>query len=599
MEQIQLPKNKSEVAEAYVNQIRDSFSYFVEEIIGFKNEVFHNDLDDIISNTAYKKIALAAPRGSGKSNHTSVAFPLWMMAKNHNLRILLVSNTATLSSGFISQMLDHIDRNEKYKAWARIIDPDGIGVVPKMREVAGMEMPAKWSSSAFTVERKELNIKESTVQAVGLFGSILSKRADIIIADDIVNQQNSESEEQRRKVKDWFDTTIKPCLVPGGRIIYVGNSWHPDDLIAHLLKSPEFDYRKSLKSIISEPVHSELWQEWADVRLDEHKPPEIRVEEAEQFYEEHKVEMEEGVQVLWPSLFPYKDLYLIKLSNPYSFARMYQCDPSERPDQKIKNEWLELAIKKGQDMMLQDEPRENLRMSIVTAGLDLAISLKKGSDDTVFLTLDRVENGDGNIKTGDYIIRNITRGKMTPNQVREMVKSKYKQINHNGIRVESVAYQESMVQDLEDFGFPVRGYHTGGEKFDPEIGVNSIALLLERGKLIIPYARNDARTIDECSKLLNELRSWPDGHTGDSLMALWFAFSEMNEFVTSGFTIPAAAWDVTDGAGKIEAATRQQLEKQADLDLMHRGQAERQDQKYVPLPKSFDVDDSEIRNYTF
>lgn len=599
MNQLQLPKNKAEITKDYVEKIEQDFSFFVEEIVGFKNEKFHNDIDDVISNNAYKKIAIAAPRGSGKSNHTSVAFPLWIIAKNHNLRILLVSNTATLSSGFISQMLDHIDRNEKYKEWARLIDPDKVGVIPKTREVMGKEMAAKWSSSAFTIERHELNIKESTVQAVGLFGSILSKRADIIIADDIVNQQNSESEEQRRKVKDWFDTTIKPCLVPGGRIVYVGNSWHPDDLIAHLLKSPEFDYRKSLKSVIAEPIHTELWQEWADIRLDEHKSPEVRVQEAENYYEVNKVEMEEGVEVLWPTLFPYKDLYLIKLSNPYSFARMYQCDPSERPDQRINNKWLEEAIKKGQDMILQDEPRENLRMSLITAGLDLAISLKKGSDDTVFLTLDRVENGDGQIKTGDYIIRNITRGKMTPNQVREMVKSKYKQINHNGIRVESVAYQESMVQDLEDFGFPVRGYHTGGEKFDPEIGVNSIALLLERGKLVIPYARNDARTIDECSKLLNEMRSWPDGHTGDSLMALWFAFSEMNEFVTSGFTIPAASWDIVDENGRIPQKTREELEKEADLDMMYKGQAERQDKKYIPPAKSFAVDDNEIRNFTF
>ena len=592
--QSQQTDNKTLVSE-YWSAIRDNFSFFVEEVIGFRNEKFHNDFDDVISNPNYKKIAFAAPRGTGKSNHTSTAYPLWEMAKNHNLRILVVSNATTLASGFVGQMLDAIDRNPKYQQFSKFCDPKGIGVIPKMRSV--VKKQERWSSSAFTIDRDDLNIKESTVQAVGLFGSILSKRADIIIADDVINQQNSESEEQRRKVKDWFYTTILPCLVPGGRVIYVGNVWHADDLISNLLKDPQFDYRRSMKSIISEPVNRKLWQDWADIRLDEQLAPEVRNSNADRFYETNRTEMDEGIEVLWPSRFPYKDLYLSRMANPYSFARMYQCDPSERPDQRIKNEWLEEAIRKGQDLALQDEPRKGMRMALTTAGLDLAISLKKGSDDTVFLTLDKVEYGEGEIRTGDFVIRNITRGKMTPNQVHDMVKEKYSAISHAGIRVESVAYQESMVIELEDFGFPVRGYHTGGEKFDPGMGVNMIALKLEQGKFVIPYSRNDAHTMDECSKLMNEMRSWPDGHTGDSLMALWFAISEMNEFMTTGFTVPGPdlSVDRPDGSQK----TRSEMELELDLETMRRGESTRREAKYVPLPKTYEGVDTDTRHFVF
>jgi hypothetical protein len=592
--QTTLPNNEVLVSE-YWNGIRDNFSLFVEEIFGFKNEPFHNELDDIISNPNYKKAVIAAPRGSGKSQHVSFAYPLWEIAKNHNLRILIVSNSSMLAASFVSQILDNISRNQKYQYFAKHVDKNGIGVIPKMRDIVKRE--EKWSSGGFTIDRDDLNIKEFSVQAVGLFGAILSKRIDIIIADDIVNQQNSETEEQRRKVKDWFYTTILPCLIPGGRVIYAGNCWHPDDLISNLLKDPQFDFRKVLRSIITEPTHRDLWQQWADIRLNETLPPETRNKQATDFYGEHKVEMDDGVQVLWPSRFPYSDLFLMRMANSYSFSRMYQCDISENPNQKIKNEWLELAIKKGENLMLQDESRTNLKMSDTTGGLDLAISLKRGSDDTVLITLDRVEYSEGDIRPHDYVIRNITRGKFTPNQVRDLVREKYLAIGHSNIRVESVAYQQAMVNDLEDLGLPVKGYHTGGEKFDPEIGVYKVARLLERGKLVIPYFKGDSHTVDECSRLLNEMRSWPDGHTGDSLMALWFATSEMDEHFVSSYTIPPIEDTLSQ---EQKTKPREELERQIDLDTMRRGEATRREVKYVPPTRTWDgPDNGEPRHFVF
>jgi hypothetical protein len=42
-----------------------------------------------------------------------------------------------------------------------------------------------------------------------------------------------------------------------------------------------------------------------------------------------------------------------------------------------------------------------------------------------------------------------------------------------------------------------------------------------------------------CSQLVNEMRAFPDGHTGDSLMALWFAFGELRDLTGSKYTIPS------------------------------------------------------------
>ena len=232
---------------------RDDFKSFVEAIIGLKNEAFHNEIDDKVSDPLHKKIVISAARGHGKSSHLSIAFPLWLIAKNHNLRILIVSSTAQVSRSFLSEVIGHVDRNESYQYFSKFVDPMGKGVIPRMKNWA--KMRENWSGDSIVIDRDQLNLKDPTINAIGLFGAILSKRADVILFDDLVNQENSATELQRKKIIDWFYTTVLPVLIPGGLCVYIGNTWHQDDLVARLLKDPQFDYKKKMPAIQSESKH--------------------------------------------------------------------------------------------------------------------------------------------------------------------------------------------------------------------------------------------------------------------------------------------------------------------------------------------------------
>jgi hypothetical protein len=552
----------------------DDFKSFVEGIVGLQNQSFHNDIDDDISNPMHKQTVISFPRDHGKSTHISVAYPLWEIAKNHNVRILLISATGAVSEAFLSQIVGHIDRNENYRAFATYIDPQERGVIPRMKNYA--KSRENWSGKSIVIDRPELNLKDSTIEAVGVLGSILSKRADIIICDDIVNQVNSATEGQRLKIIDWIYTTIMPVLVPGGKFIYLGNTWHQEDLVAKLMKDPQFQCKKKMPAILSESIHPELWEQWAGIIIDESLSVEDRHIKAEEFYQLNKVAMDEGTKVLWPTRYPYKNLYLKRLSNPYAFARMYQCDPSNRPDQKFKDEWLERAMKRGALLRLQDEKRTGVEMDITTEGVDLAISESSNSDDCVILSLDKVRYGNELYKTGDYILRNIKRGKWTPNQVKENIKWEYENVKPDGIRVETVGYQEAIQKDLDDMGVPVHGYHTGGEKKDPFIGINSIAILFELGKFVLPYDQKDPRTIQLVAQLVSEMRAFPDGHTGDSLMALWFAFSEARDLLGTKPMIPTpSAGVVKDSPDMSDDFVLMEGNKKADQALILEQQYER------------------------
>ena len=521
--------------------IKDNFRVFVTEIIGLNNVQFHNELDDTLSSQLNRKIAIALPRGFGKSTHLAVAYPLWEMAKNHNLRVLIVSNTAEISRTSLSAIKSHIEKNPKYQLWAKAIDdPKGRGVLPQLRPRHKRE--EHWSADAIMIEHGDIQTKDPTVSAVGLFGSILSRRADIIICDDIINQENSSTEQQRQKIKDWVHTTLLPVLVPGGRLIYIGNTWDMDDLMSNMLKDPQFDVRKRIPAILHEATRQDLWEQWANIQLDESILPEDRKNKAALFYSEHKTEMDIGIEVLWPDRFPYADLYMKRIANPYSFARMFQCDPSIRPNQQFLEKDIERALQKGKDLVLSNVLPKGLDIDYVVSGLDLAISQEASSDDTALLTLGHVKYGNGEIKTGDYVVLNIQRGKLRPREVEDMVARHNAVMQPIGIRVETVAFQDMLAQNLEDRGIPVNGYKTGKEKNDPDIGVYSLSVLLSRDKLVFPYSNTDAHTRQIMMKLVNEMRAYPDGHTGDSLMALWFAVSEMREYMQGGYTTPSGPY---------------------------------------------------------
>lgn len=535
---------------------KDYFKSFVEQILGLDNEPFHNDIDDELSQEFQSDDPVARffacftmPRDHGKSKHCSVAYPLWRIAKNHNIRILIISATGGVSESFLSEIIANVGRNEAYQTWAKNIDPDDIGVVPKLKDRS--KSVDDWSGKQITIERSDLSLKDPTITATGLFGSILSKRADLVICDDVVNQMNSMTEDQRNKVKDWIETTVLPVLVPGGTFIYLGNTWHTDDVVSKFMVDPRFMVQKRRGAIIHEATNEDLWQKWGSIMLNVTVEPKTRRALANAFYAENKAAMDEGAEVLWPGRYPYSRLYFERLLNPYVFARMYQCDPSNRPDQVIKEEWIQRAMEKGKLLRFQDLPHKRAEgsvpaanyLEVSAAGMDLAISQEESADDTALVYLDLVRHGYDGVEDGDYLIRQIHRGHFTPNEQRQKPKVAWTDHGMQTIRVESNGYQKSLSIDLAEEGIPVRAYTTGGEKFDPEIGINSFAVMMELGKVVIPSDPTDPRTVMLAAQMANEMRAFPDGHTGDGLMALWFAFSEIRELMGTRVLVPGNRQD--------------------------------------------------------
>lgn len=575
MQQLKLPSAK---LDKFMNKIADRFRYFMRDIMDLENEQFHDELDDDISqkfdstHPAFQMVkrffaVFTYPRDHGKSTHLSIGYPLWRIAQNHNLRILIISRTGGIAESFLSSIVSNIERNQKYIGWAKHIDPTGEGVVPRLK--AHKKQTEDWSGKSITIERDDTSLKDPTIAATGLFGQILARRADVIILDDVVDQQNSATEDQRKKVAEWIETTVLPVLVPGGTMLYLGNTWHQDDVVSRFMRDPRFVVQKRFGAIISEATHKEMWQQWGSIMLNITLKPMERFEQANTFYNSHKEQMDEGTKVLWPERYPYARLYFERLLNPYVFARMYQCDPSDRPDQVIKDAWIEKALKKGSKLRFQNQPHPLNHILVSAAGMDLAIGQEEQHDDTALDYLDLIKHGYEGVDDGDYLIRQIHRGKFTPNQQREYARVAWSEHGMASIRVESNSYQESLSMDLRDSGIPITSYSTGGEKFDPEIGINSFAVMMENGKVVIPYDATDPRTLELATQLANGMRQFPDGHTDDALMALWFAYSEIRKLIGTRAVVPSRGISMIKDSPPVKTVEQRVImEKEADMSLI-------------------------------
>jgi hypothetical protein len=167
---------------------------------------------------------------------------LWEIAKNHNATILIVSNKERTANALMLQIIAHIERNERYKIWAKAIDPSRKGVIPKKRII--IRRKERWGKKAITIDRSSLQLKDPTIGAAGRRGMVLSRRTNIIIAYKLVDQKNAAVRKRRQKMKSWVHTILLPVLVPGGRFIYWGRSFHKGDFVSESLSSKFFDYRQ-------------------------------------------------------------------------------------------------------------------------------------------------------------------------------------------------------------------------------------------------------------------------------------------------------------------------------------------------------------------
>ena len=264
--------------------------------------------------------AVAAPRGHAKSTNLTFKGTMHSTLYGYKHYPIIISDSSEQAEGF----LDNI----------RVEFEENTAILEDFGPLAG----SVWRSNVLVTKT---NIK---IEAIGSGKKIRGRkhrnwRPDLIILDDVENDENLRSPEQRSKLKNWFDKAVSKSGDDYTDIVYIGTLLHYDSLLAKTLTNPAYRSIK-YKAVIQFSQADDLWQQWESIFTD--LANDDREADALAFFQAHKAAMLEGTQVLWEEKLSYYDLMVLRVSEgEASFNSEEQNEPINPDDCLFMEEWFE------------------------------------------------------------------------------------------------------------------------------------------------------------------------------------------------------------------------------------------------------------------
>lgn len=184
----------------------------------------HGPMIKILESQGKRKL-ICVPRGTLKSTVCSIAYPIWLLINNPNLRILLDSAKLENAQSFLREIKFHL-KSQKF------IDLFG--------DLRG----EIWTVSEIVVKTRTEAKKEVSIACAGVDVSKVSQHFDVIIHDDLNNDKNSATIELRRKVLHHYQMNTS-ILEPDGTMLIVGTRYAADDVIGWVLENEVENERKA------------------------------------------------------------------------------------------------------------------------------------------------------------------------------------------------------------------------------------------------------------------------------------------------------------------------------------------------------------------
>ncbi len=412
-------------------------------------EPHHAEMIDFIMERLEKRenAVVLEPRGHAKTTWANSILLSYLQSKHPNLRVGLISNTAKQANAFSRAVRFTLEANEY------------------QHEIFGnLAGKHKWNDVEWIQKDSALlGTKDVNMYSAGAGGAIISKRFDLILGDDILDEENTANPEQREKIETWFWKTLKPCLVPGGSMIVIGTRWAEGDLYQQLIEDKKWPSM----------VKGAIYYDPADT---EHRKP----------------------KALWPEMWPLDKLEQERRDmGSAMFACSYLNDISGLMAGNIfKNSWFQYYD------TLPDNPDGYLW----TMGVDLASSERQRADWTARVVVARDDNGNS------YVF-NVNRAKIETGHREFVMDGAMANPLISKIIVENNQFQGAFVKDMiNSTSLPIVGKKA---EVDKVTRARSVAARYESGKVFHHSSMKG-------SDFEIELLQFPKGHD-DMIDALGYA----------------------------------------------------------------------------
>lgn len=191
---------------------------FVCRLLKFNdvNERTHGDIITSLEDSTRRKL-ICVPRGCLKSSICCVAYPIWLLIRNPDLRILIDSELFTNSSNFLREIRQHLES-------------------PLFKMLFGEWIGSVWNQSEIIIKQRKLFKKEASVTVGGIGTTKVGQHYDVIIGDDYNSPNNTNTPENAQKVIAHYKYNVS-ILENDGTMAIIGTRYAASDLIGHILSN--------------------------------------------------------------------------------------------------------------------------------------------------------------------------------------------------------------------------------------------------------------------------------------------------------------------------------------------------------------------------
>lgn len=174
-----------------------------------------------------QKLMITMPPQHGKSEGATRRLPAFLLGRNPECRIAIVSYNTTKARKF-NRELQRILQEESYQQ-----------LFPQTFLAGGAPQGMRSNHRAYARNADECEIvgHRGSFKTLGVGGALTGEPVDVLIMDDLYKDALSAwSPTIRQNIADWYDTVATTRLHNDSQQLLVFTRWHEDDLAGRLLE---------------------------------------------------------------------------------------------------------------------------------------------------------------------------------------------------------------------------------------------------------------------------------------------------------------------------------------------------------------------------
>lgn len=208
---------------AGLRMVGGAWRFFVRYLLGLELNWHHEEMWEWLDR--YNELMILEPRGFGKTRIIE-AWCVWQIVKNRDITIAIVSKSENQARDVVSAIRSYLESEEVEACFGEFKNKD-----------------EKWREGKFTVKGRNFVSDVPTVESFGIKGQIVSSHVDIIILDDLVDRKTCDKR-WTEYLKGVIFNEILPMRNPGGKLIFIGTRYSPEDIYGWLENAGELKVLK-------------------------------------------------------------------------------------------------------------------------------------------------------------------------------------------------------------------------------------------------------------------------------------------------------------------------------------------------------------------